>query len=531
MTPIINGAAISVSGGANHRLGAIPHAANPSRQMLAFIALGASGNPTAISLSSATLSFSSEAVGSASASQTVTITNTGATNALTTLTVTSTPDFPITTTCGATLAAGANCTVSVAFNPTASGARTGAVTINAIGGGSSSLQAQVGLSGQATGGVLTVTPSSLDFGSRPTATTSAAQSVTLTNTGSATLNLTNIALSGSDFNLASSTCGTLPAALATGASCTLGVTYSPAQPGSSTGLLAVTSDSGNAVVALTGAANDEGLVLSSTSLDFGSQGLGLTGTKTISLTNPGQSAVSISAIQANGGFAASNNCGASLAAGATCTVTDASGTVGSNHGAIVVSDAGGAQQASLTGVATNYAVGAASGSATSATQGSGGGSATFALSYTPGTFTGTVSIGCSGDPAFATCTVNPASLALTAEGPASTVQVTVTTTGRAAVPPVAPPTNWPRLPLLWMVAALALFLAGLAAALRFAPASKRRQAVLGAVIWGAVLAAGCGGVASLPSAGNGTPAGTYVIVVTSHVGAATQVTNFTLKVD
>ena len=39
-------------------------------------------------------------------------------------------DYAQTNTCGTSVAAGANCTISVTFTPTATGSRTGAVTIN-----------------------------------------------------------------------------------------------------------------------------------------------------------------------------------------------------------------------------------------------------------------------------------------------------------------------------------------------------------------------------------------------------------------
>jgi hypothetical protein len=62
-------------------------------------------------------------------------------------------------------------------------------------------------------------------------TTSAAQSVTLTNTGTATLNITGIGLAGTnsgDFS-ETSTCGS---SVAAGANCSIGVTFAPTATGS-----------------------------------------------------------------------------------------------------------------------------------------------------------------------------------------------------------------------------------------------------------------------------------------------------------
>ncbi|GAA1385482.1 discoidin domain-containing protein [Catellatospora chokoriensis] len=88
----------------------------------------------AIGLSSSSLSFANQTVGSTSGAQSVTVTNTGTASA-TLGSVTVTGDYARTTTCGSSLAAGASCTISVTFTPTASGARAGTVsfTSNATG--------------------------------------------------------------------------------------------------------------------------------------------------------------------------------------------------------------------------------------------------------------------------------------------------------------------------------------------------------------------------------------------------------------
>jgi hypothetical protein len=97
-------------------------------------------NPT---VSPSTLSFGGQFVGTTSSAQTVTLANPGAVS-LAITTIAASADFSETNTCGAALAAGANCTISVTFKPTVGGARSGSlsVTHNAPG----SPQA-VGLSG------------------------------------------------------------------------------------------------------------------------------------------------------------------------------------------------------------------------------------------------------------------------------------------------------------------------------------------------------------------------------------------------
>lgn len=83
-----------------------------------------SGSPSAtLTASPGSLTFADQAVNTTSAAQSVTVTNSGAATASITG-GTAGGDFAQTNTCGTALAAGANCTVSVTFGPTASGTRT-----------------------------------------------------------------------------------------------------------------------------------------------------------------------------------------------------------------------------------------------------------------------------------------------------------------------------------------------------------------------------------------------------------------------
>ena len=75
------------------------------------------------------LTFKKQAVGTTSTPQTVTLTNTGKT-ALTISSMKATGQFGMTSTCGSSVAPGANCTISVTFSPKTKGAKSGTVTIN-----------------------------------------------------------------------------------------------------------------------------------------------------------------------------------------------------------------------------------------------------------------------------------------------------------------------------------------------------------------------------------------------------------------
>jgi trimeric autotransporter adhesin len=141
-------------------------------------------------------------------------------------------DFLKTTTCGASLAAFASCTISVRFKPTALGARSATVKVN----NNASLQASLTGTGAAQ---VTVAPTSLSFGSVTHGTTSAAKLVSVTNNQSAALTISAISLSGTnpgDF-LKTTTCG---ASLAAFASCTVSVKFKPATTGARSATLTVT---------------------------------------------------------------------------------------------------------------------------------------------------------------------------------------------------------------------------------------------------------------------------------------------------
>jgi hypothetical protein len=120
-----------------------------------------------VTLLPTSLSFGNQALSATSAAKNVTLKN-GQSGALTISSITASGDYADTTTCGASLAAGASCTISVTFTPTATGSRTGTLTVTDS--GSNSPQT-VSLTGT---GVLqaTLTPASLSFGSQAVATSS-----------------------------------------------------------------------------------------------------------------------------------------------------------------------------------------------------------------------------------------------------------------------------------------------------------------------------------------------------------------------
>ncbi len=95
-------------------------------------------------------------------------------------------------------------------------------------------------SGGTPAATLSLSPAALTFAGRPLNTTSAVQSVTVTNTGTAAASLSAIAATG-DF-AQTNTCG---ASIAAGAACTVGVTFTPTASGTRTGSVTITGNASN----------------------------------------------------------------------------------------------------------------------------------------------------------------------------------------------------------------------------------------------------------------------------------------------
>jgi hypothetical protein len=103
----------------------------------------------------------------------------------------------------------------------------------------------------------TVAPSSLNFGNVGVNTTSAARTVTLTNSGTGALTISSVAISGSsDFSIGANTCS---GSLAAGASCTTSLTFRPSAAGARAATLTYTDNAANSPtqsVALSGTGVD-----------------------------------------------------------------------------------------------------------------------------------------------------------------------------------------------------------------------------------------------------------------------------------
>jgi hypothetical protein len=200
------------------------------------------------------LTFLPQPVGTSSMPQTVTVRNTGTLAVSFSSVAIAGPnaaDFAQTNTCGSNLAGGASCQISVTFTPTTRGNRVANVNISDSAVGNPQV---VFLVGSAIGPDTGLSPSSVSFPSQYVGTSGLPQSVTLTNTGTATLTIASVTTSTSDFSSLSS-CGN---SLAAGASCAIGVFFDPTVSGTRTGTLTITDNAAGSpqTVTLTGSGED-----------------------------------------------------------------------------------------------------------------------------------------------------------------------------------------------------------------------------------------------------------------------------------
>jgi len=189
---------------------------------------------------------------------------------------------------------------------------------------------------------ITLTPASLSFGNQNVGTTSLAQAVTLTNSGSLSFTISAASITGADPADFSQT-NTCLVTLAPGSTCTITVTFTPTTSGARSASVSITDNAPGSpqTVALSGTGIASAVTLSATSLTFAAQLVGTTSSpQPVTLTNTGNAPLTVSSITATGAFSQTNNCGSTVAAGASCSlsVVFSPTTTGTVTGSVSISD-------------------------------------------------------------------------------------------------------------------------------------------------------------------------------------------------
>jgi subtilase family serine protease len=190
------------------------------------------------------------------------------------------------------------------------------------------------------GAAVTLTPTSLAFGNIVLAEASPAKPVTVKNTGTATLNITSIAASGSGYAISSNACG---ATLAVGKTCIVKVTFTPTALGLSSGNLTFTDNAANSpqTVPLSGTGIAQATLTPATAT-YPATKVGVTSAaKVFTLTNKQNVSLTGIAISTTGDFSESTTtCTTTLAAKANCkiSVVFKPTATGTRTGALKVAD-------------------------------------------------------------------------------------------------------------------------------------------------------------------------------------------------
>ena len=491
-----------------------------------------------LTVSSMSLKFPTGSLGVASAPMALTINNTGgvaAANVAFGITGSEAASFATgATTCGASLASGASCTVQVIFTPGTAGGNGATLTVASATTGVNKPTVLLNGVGQVTAG-LNVNPAQLTFAATIVGTSSAAQTVTVSNTSAVAASALVFSTSAG-FVLAQNAC---TATLAANASCTVGVVFTPASAGVATGALDVSSSTivNSAAVELggTGAAA-VGIQLTPATLKFATTGVGQDSSPaTVMVTNSGTvSTLANLVITAPAGFELVNNtCPGSLGPGVSCNVgvefaPTAAGTQTGNL-TVTSSSLGTGASVPLSGMGFDFTV-TLSGAGTETV--SAGQTAGYTLVLTPlAGSAGVFAFACDSLPTNALCLFNPATETLTT-GATGNVAVGISTgsttaslrpkdTGLLAAIPLA--CGLIVLPLGW----------------------KWRHKMLCIWVLIAVLGGLMSGMASCTSSGGGggggsgggnggggqTPAGTYSVPLTVTSTGVSHSVTVTLVVD
>jgi hypothetical protein len=321
-------AAVPAGGSCAIQVAFAPAAAGTQTGQLA-IAGNLTGGPVAVDLDGtgtaaavvtvtpSVVDFGPVGVGSTSASLPVSVTNAGSAAVPITSVAVTGPFAIASNACGTTsLPANSACAIDVEFEPTQAGPETGALVLTDAAGTQSVELTGVGLAAATD----TLSMASLTFPATATGQLSAAQNVTITNTGGQTL--TSIAASVSSGFTITNGCGTQ---LAANASCSIGVQFAPAQQGNIGGTLTITDVLRQQTVSLMGMGVAPAAIgVNPGSFTFTNQQPGVASQpQTLTVTNIGGVPMANVGFQITGPAAASysiqsTTCGAVLNNGVSC---------------------------------------------------------------------------------------------------------------------------------------------------------------------------------------------------------------------
>jgi hypothetical protein len=259
------------------------------------VSLSGTGTQTGLTISPGSISFGNVTVGQLG-SQIVTLTNSGNVNLVVNLATISGVGFGITgLSLPATITAGQSISFNAQFTPTLAGATTGTIIFSDNASNSPQTLTLAG-TGVTSGATLTPSPGSVNFGNAVVGSSNN-QTVTLSNTGSTSVTVTQVTATGTGFSV---TGITTPMTLSAGQTANFTAVFAPTATGVDSGSISIISSASDPSVALTGTGTQAALSANPASVNFGSLLVGSNGSVPVTLTNTGTASVTISAASASG---------------------------------------------------------------------------------------------------------------------------------------------------------------------------------------------------------------------------------------
>jgi hypothetical protein len=316
----------TATGSAQGTLSVVSDASNPKMNIML---TGTGVAPSSqLSPSSTTLSFGNAAVGAA-ASLPIVLTDQGTADlTISSVTVQGT-GFSASGGTNVNLNPDGTTTINVKFEPAHTGSASATLTVASNAANS---PVEISLSGTgmtAPTSQLSPSPTSVAFGS-VTLGSPVTKSITLTDAGTANVSISTVSATGAGFSAKSSATANLDP----NGTATVSVTFSPTAAGAVQGTLSISSNATNSVVQIplsaTGVvknnpatdAEPSQLTASATSVGFGSATVGTPVTKTINLTDSGDTNITISGVSITGAaFRASGGSNATLTPNSSVTIS------------------------------------------------------------------------------------------------------------------------------------------------------------------------------------------------------------------
>jgi Abnormal spindle-like microcephaly-assoc'd, ASPM-SPD-2-Hydin len=279
-----------------------------------------------LSASSTTLTLGNVTVGS-SATMPVVVTDQGTANVTVSSATISGAGFSFTASSSAPLSPNGTVTYTVKFDPTAAGASQGTLTINSDATNSTLNISVSGTGVAAPSSKLTTPTTNLTFGN-VTVGTPVTKTVTLTNSGTAVVTISNATTTGTGFSASAAGTSVNP-----DKTLAVSVTFNPTKTGAVTGTLSVSSNATNSVIQIPLSATaiapsgpatqtQSTLTANTTAVGFGSVTVGTLVTQSVILTDSGTASVTISGVSTKGnGFSSSGGTNATLTPNGSVTIS------------------------------------------------------------------------------------------------------------------------------------------------------------------------------------------------------------------